>query len=86
MCSTSIFSGIMRVIDSHYSGKYRSTAHDICNLRYKMLKEIPAVFHSGSNYAYHFIIKELGEEFEEQFKSWGENTEKYIKFPVPVKK
>ena len=28
-----------------YTGKYRGTAHDICNLRYKIPKEIPVVFH-----------------------------------------
>ena len=29
----------------HYIGKYRGDARSICNLRYKTLKEIPAVFH-----------------------------------------
>ena len=32
----------------HYTGKYRGAAHNICNLRYKMPKEIPIVFHNGS--------------------------------------
>ena len=32
----------------HYTGKYRGAAHDICNLRYKIPKEIPVVFHNGS--------------------------------------
>ena len=41
----------------HYTGKYRGTAHDICNFRYKIPKEIPGVFHNGSTYDYHFIIK-----------------------------
>ena len=49
-------------------GKYRGAAHDICNLRYKIPKEIPAVFHNGSTYDYHFIIKELAEEFEGKFE------------------
>ena len=62
----------------HYTGKYRSAAHDICYLRYKTPKEIPVVFHNGSTYDYHFIIKELAEEFEGQFECLGENTEKYI--------
>ena len=43
----------------HYTGKYRSAAHNICNLRYRIPKEIPIVFHNGSTYDYHFIIKEL---------------------------
>ena len=38
----------------HYTGKYRDAAHDICNLRYKIPKEIPAVFHNSSTYDYHF--------------------------------
>ena len=28
----------------HYTGKYRGAAHDICNLRYKISKEIPVCF------------------------------------------
>ena len=43
----------------HYTGKYRGAAHNICNLRYKIPKEIPVVLQSGSTYDYHFIIKEL---------------------------
>ena len=69
-----------------YTGKYRGAAHDICNLRYKIPKEIPVVFHNCSKYDYHFIIKELAEEFEGEFECSGENTEKYITFSVPVKK
>ena len=70
----------------HYTGKYRGATHDICNLRYKIPKEIPVVFHNGSTYDYHFIIKELAEEFEGEFECLGENTEKYITFSVPIKK
>ena len=70
----------------HYTGKYRGAAHDICNLRYKIPKKIPVVFHNGSTYDYHFIIKELVEEFEGEFECLGENTEKYITFSVPIKK
>ena len=32
----------------HFAGKYRWAAYDICNLRYKIRKEIPVVFHNGS--------------------------------------
>ena len=67
----------------HYTGKYRGTAHD---LRYKIPKEILAVFHNGSTYNYHFIIKELTEEFEGEFEYLGEITEKYITFSVVIKK
>ena len=69
----------------HYTGKYRGAAHNICNLRYKVPKEIPLVFHNGSTYDYQFIIKELLKEFEGNFQCLGENTEKYITFSVPLK-
>ena len=70
----------------HYTRKYRGAAHDICNLRYETPKEIPVVFHNGSTYDYHFIIKNLAEEFEGGFECLSENTEKYITFSVPLKK
>ena len=44
------------------------------------------VFHNGSTYDYHFIIKKLAKEFEGEFECLGENTEKYITFSVPLKK
>ena len=44
------------------------------------------IFHNGSNYYYHFIIKELANEFEWKFTCSGENTEKYISFSVPIEK
>ena len=44
------------------------------------------MFHNGSTYDYHFIIKELAKEFNGNFECLGENTEKYITFSVPIKK
>ena len=70
----------------HYTGKYRGAANNICNLRHKIPKEIPIIFHNGSTYNYHFIIKELVREFDGNFKCLGENTEKCITFSVPIKK
>ena len=55
-------------------------------LRYKAPKEILLIFHNGSTYDYHFIIKQLAKEFEGKFKCLGENKEKYIIFSVPIKK
>ena len=70
----------------HFTGKYRGAAHNTCNLRYKISENIPVIFHNGCTYDYHFIIKELASEFEGNFESLGENTEKYITFSVPIKK
>ena len=43
-------------------------------------------FRNGSDYIYHFIIKEVAEEFEGQFPCVEENIEKYITFSVSVEK
>ena len=42
----------------HYTGEYRGAAHSICNLKYSIPKNIPIVFHNGSNYDYH-LAEEL---------------------------
>ena len=52
-------------------------------MRYKVPKEISVVFHNGSTYDYHFIIKELDKEFMGKFECLSENTET---FSVPIKK
>ena len=70
----------------HFTGKYRGATHNICNMNYKISKNISFVFHNGSTYDYHFIIKELAKEFNGQFECLGENTEKYINFSVPINK
>ena len=81
------FNNDMKVRDHcHFTGKYRGAAHNTCNLRYKIPKNIPVIFHNGSTYDYHFIIKELACEFDGNFECLGENAEKYITFSVPIKK
>ena len=57
----------------HYTGKYKGVAYSICKLKFRVFLEIPAVFHNGSNYDDHFIIKELAKEFDGQFECLGEN-------------
>ena len=47
-----------------------------------MPKETPIVLHNGSSYDYHFIIKELVEEFEGQFTC----LLVYITFSVLIEK
>ena len=69
----------------HYTGKYRGAAHNICNLRYKIPKEIPSVFHNDCTYDYHFIIKELAEEFEGKYECLDKNKEKLLLFQYQSK-
>ena len=55
-------------------------------MTYSTPREIPVVFHNGSSYDYHFIIKGLAEESDGDFECLGENKEKYRTFSVPIKK
>ena len=54
----------------------RENIEELLMILYKTPKEIPAVFHNGSTYDYHFIIKEIAEEFKSQLECLGENTKK----------
>ena len=56
--------------------------HSICNVKHSVSKKA----HNGPSYDYHFIIKELREEFNKQFPCLGEKTERYITFTVPIEK
>ena len=46
--------------------------------------KVPVDFQNGSNYDYHFVIKELANKFEGQFQYLAENIEKYKTFSVPT--
>ena len=48
----------------HYTGKYRDVAQSFCNLKFNVPNKIHVVFHNGSNFNYHFIIKEFANKFE----------------------
>ena len=45
---------------------HRVTSNIICNIRYKTPEEILVVFHNWSNYDYHFVTKQLVEEFDQE--------------------
>ena len=70
----------------HFAGKYRGAGHSICNLRFDKPIAVSVVFHNGSNYDYHFIMKELVYEFKSQFEYLRGNTEKYQVFQFQFKK
>ena len=70
----------------HFTVKYRGAAHSLRNLRFNVPNKIPIVFHDGSNYDCHFIIKELANKSEGQSECLGENTEKYKTVFAPIEK
>ena len=47
----------------NYTDKYKSAAHNICNLKHSIPKEIPVVFYNRSNNDYPFVKEELTKEF-----------------------
>ena len=69
----------------HYTGKFRGTAHSICNLRYKVPDNIPTITHNAS-YDTYFIINQLAKEFKGDLDCIGGNMERYITFSAPIKK
>ena len=42
------------------------------------------MFHNGSKYDFHLIIKQLAHDFDGPFNCLGENTEKYITFSICI--
>ena len=56
----------------HFTGKYRGAAHSKCNLKYKVPRFAPVLFHNGSKYDNHFIIKQLAKDFKVYFNCIGE--------------
>ena len=70
----------------HYTRKFRGAAHSICNLKYKVPKESPVVFHNGSTYDYHFMIKQLAEEFKGQMIALEKIQKNILLFQCQLKK
>ncbi|GFS78865.1 uncharacterized protein NPIL_325701 [Nephila pilipes] len=61
------------------TGVYRDPAHNSCNLKFKVPKFLPIIFHNLSGYDSHLFIKELGND-NYDINVIPENTEKYISF------
>lgn len=63
---------------SHFTGKFRGAAHQVCNLAYSENRVIPVVFHNLTHYDSHFLIKKLATGFDGDVKIIPINSEKYI--------
>ena len=71
----------------HITGKYRGSAHNICNLKLRIDPDkikIPVIFHNLKGYDSHFIIKKLGKNFN--ISVIAQNFEKYISFTIDALK
>ena len=45
----------------HITGQYRGSAHQDCNLNFRLTYKIPVIFHNLRGYDSHFIMQEIGE-------------------------
>ena len=63
----------------HLTGKYRGAAHNMCNLKFRLPKFYPVIFHNLSGYDSHLFIKNLGKS-EGKIDCIPNNEEKYISF------
>ena len=63
----------------HLTGKFRGAAHSMCNLKYRLPKFFPVIFHNLSGYDSHLFIKNLGKS-EGKIDCIPNNEEKYISF------
>ena len=67
----------------HCSGKFRCASHEVCNLKYKVPKFFPVVFHHFSGYDSYLFIKTL-ENSEGDIYCIPKNEENYISFTKQV--
>ena len=75
-------SEIIIVMQVNIEGQHKVFA----NSKFNVPNEISVVFDNGSNYDYHFVMRELANKCEGQFECLGESKEEYKTFSVPIKK
>ena len=66
----------------HITGKYRGAAHSQCNLKLKITKKIPIIFHNLEGYDEHIIFKELNNFDNIDIQVIPKTSEKYVSITV----
>ena len=74
---------VTSVMNNLVIGKFRGAAHEVCNLKYKISKFFPVVFHNLSGYDSHLFIKTLWNS-EGDISCIPNNEENYISFTKQV--
>ena len=67
----------------HLIGKFRGAAHEVCNLKYRVPKFFPVIFHNLSGYDSHLFIKTMGNSKGDIF-CIPNSEENYISFTKQV--
>ena len=65
----------------HITGKFRGAAHNQCNLKFKMSKKLPIIFHNLRGYDGHLIFKELN-NFNVDIEVIPKTIDKYMSLIV----
>ena len=68
----------------HFTGNYRGTAHNKCNLDCRKLKVLPVIFHNLQGYDAHLFIKQLY-RLKGDLVCIPSTEEKYITFNKKIK-
>ena len=63
----------------HVTGKYRGSAHNVCNRSNRLTNKIPVMFHNFRGYDSHLIMQEIG-KFNKVINAIPNNMEKYMAF------
>ena len=67
----------------HITGKYRGSAHQKCNINYKLTEKIPVIFHNLRGYDSHLIMQEIANiagKFKKKINVIPNNMERYRSF------
>ena len=72
----------------HITGKFRSSAHQECNLKLRIKPEdikIPVIFHNPHGYDSHFIMQQIGEIAKKHgYTNKKEKSKTSISMPSPI--
>ena len=80
ICDIKYKSCDVRVRDHcHITGRYRGSAHQKCNINYKLTEKIPVIFHNLRGYDSHLIKQEIG-KFDRKINVIPNNMERYMSF------
>ena len=67
----------------HFTGEYRGSAHQECNLKYRKVKKIPVFFHNLSGYDSHLIFQYINKiKGVKEPNVLAKSMEKFIAFSI----
>ena len=76
---------LKKIIDHyHCTGKYRSAAHPICNLRATRNNDIFVGIHNGSGYDFKLLLKKFAFHFKEDISIIAKTIKKYMTFSFVI--